>query len=298
VIKYFCRENTMKTVLCFLVPVYEIENAIEICNNIFKFTVNSVIVLHNNGTFSNEELENEINSRIGGDRVVVNYERLKMLSPHYVLPDRRDFDHTIEPIEHANKDPINLISLYEILRSNLRFALLFDGWTHAVHMTSNERFVRRGVEEYIKNYDSGYSGIPLYGFDGINTEITKKRKPHGDPFWLFKVYGITHYGQVDGTFFSRRFAQFLNKKDLPKYAYRLICPSELFLPTQMHEFSDNIGKSITYMDFIKEELSIEDVKRVQSGEIPEKFCVKRVNMSDTNLRMFINNTHRHVPCFL
>ena len=63
-------------------PVYELDNAIEIINNVLKYTKNSYLVIHNNknSNFSNDALRNI------SDRVIINEERLPMSSPHHNSP--------------------------------------------------------------------------------------------------------------------------------------------------------------------------------------------------------------------
>ena len=69
--------------LLISIPIYNLENAIEITENVMKYT-NSIIVLHNNSNtdFSNDTLIKSIDSNI-----IVNENRLQMDSPHSNSPN-------------------------------------------------------------------------------------------------------------------------------------------------------------------------------------------------------------------
>ena len=68
--------------LLISIPVYELDNAIEIIHNVLKYTKDAYIIIHNNlnSNFENDKLRNISN------RVIINEERLSMSSPHYNSP--------------------------------------------------------------------------------------------------------------------------------------------------------------------------------------------------------------------
>ena len=126
--------------LLISIPVYELENAIEIIHNVLKYTNDSYIVIHNNfySNFSNDALRNISN------RVIINEERLQMSSPHTNSP----------------------YSLWDIIKSNIKASLHLE-WSYIILLTSNTRFVVNGIEDYLEKYkyDAGYSMIPHQHFN-------------------------------------------------------------------------------------------------------------------------------------
>ena len=121
------------------IPVYELDNAIEIINNVLKYTKDSYLVIHNNlnSNFSNDALRNI------SDRVIINEERLPMSSPHHNSP----------------------YSLWDVIVSNIKATQHLE-WSYIVLLTSNTRFVVNGLEDYLEKYkfDAGYSIIPHQNF--------------------------------------------------------------------------------------------------------------------------------------
>jgi hypothetical protein len=136
--------------LLISIPVYELDNAIEIIHNVLKYTKDSYIILHNNlnSNFSNDALRNI------SDRVIINEERLPMISPHSNSPN----------------------SLWDIIQSNIKAALHLE-WSYIILLTSNTRFVVNGIEEFLEksNYDAGYSVIPEFNFK-YNINIIQDNK--------------------------------------------------------------------------------------------------------------------------
>ena len=125
--------------LLISVPVYQLDNAIEVIHNVLKYTKNSYIIIHNNlhSNFSNDQLKNI------SDRVIINEERLPMKDPHSNSP----------------------YSLWDIIVSNIKASLHLD-WSYIILFTSNSRFVVSGLEDYLEKYkyDVGYSVIPVFNF--------------------------------------------------------------------------------------------------------------------------------------
>jgi hypothetical protein len=121
------------------IPVYELDNAIEIIHNVLKYTNDSYLIIHNNlnSSFSNDDLKNI------SDRVIINEERLPMSSPHSNSP----------------------YSLWDITVSNIKACLHLE-WSYIILLTSNTRFVVKGLENFLEktNYDAGYSTIPAFNF--------------------------------------------------------------------------------------------------------------------------------------
>jgi len=274
--------------IIFSVPIYDIENAIEVCKNVLKYVEHGYIVLHNNenSSFENKDLLDRIKQEIKQyQRIFVNSQRLRMDTPHQQSPN----------------------ALWEILLSNLKYLFeithLIGEWDYVINMMSNERLVRYGLDEYlqISDYDAGYTAIPLWGFGDGNTQITPEKRLHwGENLavWKYIVPYINdfYYGQVDGAFLSKKICEYLIK--IPNNDYHgldITASVEKLLPTFIHDFTtkDKIGKSITYIDW-HNELKIttgiiEDIRYSNKKEYSGIYSVKRVNMVDIELRNYIEN---------
>jgi len=267
-----------------LIPIYDITNAIEIIKNIIKYTNNAYIILHNNLNthFTNEQLLENIQSEIPNDnKIFINPERLKMDNVHQQSPN----------------------SLWEILISNLHYSFeisdKISNWSYAIAMASNERFVRYGVERFLENSEkeAGYSTIPLGGFSEGNTKITHDKQLHwGETaeVWKYIIPYLDdfYYGQVDGAFLSRNMCKFLC--NLPTVNYHnldVTASIEKLLPSFIHKYTNKIGKSITYMDWINNlKITPEIIDNIRSSDNYRGiYSVKRVNMDDIELRQYINN---------
>ena len=258
---------------CFLVSIYQPENAVEFCKNILKYSKKSFVVIHNNcENFTNEELTRKLKDNGCDERIFINPERLEMKTGHHPSPN----------------------SLWEVYMSCIKYALTIPDWKYAVFMQSNERFVRTGVDEYFEktDYDGGFSEIPEHPsgkFRGnkfikdSDYETYKKYMPQFD-----KLY----YGQTEGSFVSRNIAEIMSK--IPSMDYsktsKLQAPHERFIPSFMYNYSDKIGNSITHVRWSENmEVKQEDIVAMRNDAMPGMYCVKRVNMDDTTIREYINN---------
>lgn len=243
-------------------PVYDLQNAVEVVRNIQTFT-KAVIVLHNNALsgFTNDDLR----AAVGSD-VIINSERLAMECPHFNSPH----------------------SLWDITVSNIK-ACAHLPWNHIVLFTSNSRFVRRGVDEYLKKcpHASGISPIPAFGFD-TDMLITDSRFPHdNDPRKCRTLLDAPcyYYGNVDGAYLRRDVAKKLLSAKVT-YTESYIAPQEIIVPTICAPFSN--GSILTYTDWTSNmNVTPEIVYRIRMGHFPDIFAVKRVNMDNHDLRKFI-----------
>lgn len=229
--------------LLFAVPLHR--NS-EVVNNILRMSAGAIVV-HINGLAVPLQIVNS-------SRVVINSERLKMRSPHIPSPN----------------------SLLEIFQSNLKAADHLP-WTHAVHMTSNERIVRGGIDAYILGSSAlgGFSSIPRYGC--ASTFVHGTCHPHGETVTQYKKLwphiSPFRYGQVDGAFFRRSVLVGLRHTH---YSHKICCPQEKMLPSLFGNAS--VPPAITFMNW-NEHLNIlcDDVRRVRAGEYEGVFAVKRAS---------------------
>jgi hypothetical protein len=275
--------------LLISIPVYQLDNAIEVIHNVLKYTKDSYIVIHNNlhSNFSNDQLKNI------SDRVIINEERLPMNSPHYNSP----------------------YSLWDITVSNIKASLNLD-WSYIILFTSNSRFVVSGLENYLEKYkyDAGFSVIPAFnfkyhidiikennllnkcrellpqcsdlfydaGYSDIllnnenlnkcknispecskffydaeynsknNTEINNNRFPHNNNLSVFQKL----ISKSSKFFYGNVDGSYINR-DIAisflnykiNYHTKIIAPQEIIIPTIIKEKTNNIGEVITYTDW-------------------------------------------------
>lgn len=257
-------------VACFIIAIYELDNAVEICKNFLKFSNQSFIILHNNknSQFSNATLQARLRDQIPESyRIHVNDIRLGMSTSQWPSP----------------------YSLYEIYKSCLSMALKLGKWKYAVFMQSNERLVRHGVDQYLAdvNYDGGCFPTKLLSPDftmhGDKYEIYKKIMPEYDNFYQT---------QTEGAYVSRLLAATIcSKPDLEydKINYKIYAAHEKAIPTIMRNFSNNIDdKGITYIDWDNEmAVTTIIIDNIRNGNMPGFFSVKRVNMDNIDIRLYI-----------
>ena len=266
---------------CFIVAVSDIDAAVEICQNITKFSKESIVVIHNNATssFTNLNLEIKIREIIPGEchRIFICHERLSMNNPHEPSPN----------------------SLFEIYKTCICMARKLGEWKYAVFTQSNERFVRKGVDEYLANcpYEGGISEIPdLVSGVFKGHKMIKDVKIHGEDFGIYKTlmpeYEQFYYGQTEGSFVSRNIADVLCSRAPIDYksVSHIQAPHEKIIPSIMHNFSENIGNSITYINW-KNNLAVtkEIIEDIINNKMDGIYCVKRVNMDSIEIRNYINN---------
>jgi hypothetical protein len=255
--------------LLISIPIYNLENAIEITENVMKYT-NSIIVLHNNSNtdFSNDTLIKSIDSNI-----IVNENRLQMDSPHSNSPN----------------------SLYDIIVSNIEYTKDID-YDYIIFLTSNTRFIKKGIEEWFESNTNhaGYSIIPSFGFVD-DCQINEIRFPWGIDLNICKQiidFPNYYYANVDGAYMKKDMAlEMCNYKI--NYPFMLIAPQEVIVPSFISNKTTNIGEIITYTDWknkmiITKEI-IDTILNESNTSLSHVFCVKRINMDNIEMRNYIKS---------
>ena len=275
---------------------------LEQISNVQHYCCNRIIVHQNAESNTTSEEVSRLVAPFRG--VIVNNVRLLMRSANSASP----------------------YSLMDILLVNYKAARHLFGhnnFSHVLQMTENERLVRHGLDQHVRHFSAGMSNIPRWGCQQRSSQGTGRPEPLGknckphfmdaavcmhDPLMRHLLArtpkhggGNCYYGQADGSFYSTTLLQELSVglRSNVDFNQTLLKapPAEIYLPSFVMNSlrSAHITHAITYMDWYYKSTSVAvklvikpwHVEAVRNGTWPGVFAVKRVKLTDVDLRRLI-----------
>jgi hypothetical protein len=228
------------------------ECIIDLIDNINKFVEDPIIVLHVNPEFTSFEIPKYNNVYINPERFI------------FILYD------TIIGHHYSN---INYI---------LSLGITFE---YVIFMSSNVLFIRKNLENHIKNYDAGFFNTRPYHkvnmqYNFINYKNTLKKIRKKIP----ALGDFQYISNIEGTFMNMsiylQIYEILKDIYLP-WEYNDTHQEEFVFPLLLSYFTNNLSNGICYIDLDKNKLNIDDINNIL--ENPNYYCVKRIcrDINDT-----------------
>lgn len=262
----------MKKVL-FSIPCHQFPESIEhLVSNIQKFVPNCYVVLH-----------------LAGDSGPIFYRRVISFAGKYkgflfINPTRY---YTYSP-----HDAGQVKDLSTVHRSNFEYFCSLNIPFDIISLdTSNDLFVRRGVENSFNNYDCGLdlSGNSVDNCGGFqeSVDLIKKVMPNIKYF---------QKNPQEGSFYPRDVFAFIARKvkEIEEIIGKGLSGEEIYLPTiAVNEFPElykNNCEQYVFHNMYHSEVAREDIHKVRNGEMPFKYVVKRVPRDPNNgCRLYLKN---------
>ncbi|MFH0701945.1 MAG: hypothetical protein V2B14_00200 [bacterium] len=230
--------------LVISIPVHEQPKVvIDQIKNIRYFAPNAVIVLHisKNFNWTEEDEDKTVFSKLDG--VLVNPEQL--------------------PTQWGN--------ITQAHHSNFKYALKnYDFDYFAIH-ASNDLFVAKGVEEYLKGYDAGVQQFSTARDMGwIQREGADKDNNLSE---MMKFVGTDKIlgSQPEGTFYKTEiFNEMLNIIDkFQVYTNVNYCKEEIYYPTLASKIAGNITIPYLYSSVCRKEITEKIIDNIRQKSLDE-----------------------------
>lgn len=256
------------------IPVHEAPEVVEDqLNNIKKFVNNSCVILH--ASAHKPEFYNQIKNLINkfADFAFLN---------------------SISYDTHAPGENANVTGLGTVHCSNFRYIENLIDFDYFALETSNDMFVRKGVEILWNNYDVGCATIKSnatsYRNDGEKYIIELASK-----YIKFETIEIH---APEGTFYPKNIFKEISHIVLDKINY-FRCGEEIIIPSLAFNidktlYDKNCNSSYVFHNWKDGYVKKEDIISVKNGEKLNKYSVKRVprNMND-DCRLFIREINKN-----
>ena len=288
----------MKTVISL--PVHEaLDTVINQIQNYQHFIPEVIIVIHASSFFEWDDLPEKIELQ-KMDNILIN-------------PDRF-------PTQRGNG------LLVDVHNSNFKFALQNIGFDYFAMHSSNDMFVKKGLENYITNYEAGFAQYKLSSImdfvskdpilskklkaksNAFDMDLTKHHPAEKDPCLteIVKYFNIQEIlgSQIEGTFYHteifkeivkeiEKFYTFKDKR-IPAYSRE-----EFYYPTVASKIVNNIGSLYTFFNW-KEPIDIDLIENIRANnqynynstiyDMTNIFNVKRIlRNTDDPIRKYITD---------
>jgi len=288
------------------IPVHEqMDVVIDQINNINYFVPNTIIILHASAQF------NEFN------KVRIN----DLFDNVYINPKRMSTSYGTGILTHIHTS--NYLALKNM--SDIDYFIL---------MSSNELFLKPNCDEYIRKYDAGVFQTPvlldtiLYqGKKALNDVTLKKMinrldidhiywSQHEGTFYrddifeqmsnvIMEIIGVKeqnfYQNLVYNSNFSNKYIRYIYKHVVNKLqGSKLYATEEIYYPTLVSKFTDNIGSPYCYMPW-KKDLTIDysDVSYISSKDLSDYgysdiYSAKRINRNyEDPIRNYIRSINNN-----
>lgn len=266
--------------ILFSIPVHEkLEVVLDQLMNVFTLNPDSGVVLHLSPAFDYQNSKisllqfNSILRQIGGD-VIINPQSVRT----------------------------GFFDIIQAHISNFKYASSVCEFEYFALLASNELFIKNGLIDYVKNYDSGVN-------DGIIPVTSKTRtgkSAHKDQV-LHRILDDMnskdiYWSQIEGSFYKSEIFNQMCKEIEKFFDYRTIGPNDLYAREEVYfptvfwglfKQQDNLSIStkgmFTYVPWGRLTLSVSLAEVIKYAEKSSNiFCVKRVarNLNDP-IRIYI-----------
>ena len=236
---------------------------IDLIENINKFIKDPIIVLHVNPEFKDFQIE-KYNEKYNV----------------YINPNRFIYRYYDTMIGH------HLSNINYILSIGITFE-------YVIFLASNVLFIKKNIENYIKDYDCGFFNIRPYNevckqYDFINYKNTLKKLREKIP----SLGEFKYISNIEGTFMNNSIYQktyeILKDIYLPN-EYNDTHQEEFVFPLLLSHFTNNLSNGICYFDLKKVKLDIYDINYVLEKH-SDYYCVKRISRDiNDSARLYIKN---------
>jgi hypothetical protein len=261
------------------IPVHEqplvVKNHLE---NILKFVPNSSVILHASGDNSN--FQNEIKE------ICKQFDEFAYVNE------------TSYPT-HSPNDAGYVTNLSSVHAINFKYIskIITDFDIFALE-TSNNLFVRKGVERLFNNYECGCTSV-IQDVDVYYRDCHPNFRPFVDVLKnVIPVKTIIQCSQ-EGTFYKKEVFQEVSNVVLNKIGGLVKCEELILHSIAFNLFPElvnsNVGETYVFHDARDYATKEQDIIDVANGKYENKYVVKRVPRTiDNPCRNFINNLTKNI----